>query len=191
MRAAADQADGAEIVLRECPLDEVGIGSACAWPARATRRAPERLCDARTAALLCAHTICNSRATPRASMAAPAKRPALGLELLGLGPLLEVALARVPLADHRSLGGTCRTLRRLIFSEKFERLRKMLGATEYGLLVFQRQRDAKHQILREWVSPTHDLRKLGFSRSGRVEDNEFTMAYSNGDRLVVCGDTIE
>ena len=61
--------------------------------------------------------------------------PAAALELLGLGSLLELALARVPAADHRSLGGACRTLRRIVLGDDFARLRETVGADEYGLLL--------------------------------------------------------
>ena len=128
-------------------------------------------------------------------MAAPAKRPALGRELLGLGPLLEVALARVPLADHRNLGGTCKKLRRLVFGDEFARMRKTLGATEYGLLVvgssvdFDDREEGTDAAL---VCPTHDLRKLGFEKS-RLEAgiyiDEFTTANTSDDRIVICGDS--
>jgi hypothetical protein len=61
--------------------------------------------------------------------------PAAALELLGLGSLLELALARVPVADHRSLGGACRTLRRIVLGDDFARLRETVGADEHGLLL--------------------------------------------------------
>mmetsp|Transcript_2164 Transcript_2164/g.7074 ORF Transcript_2164/g.7074 Transcript_2164/m.7074 type:complete len:411 (+) Transcript_2164:144-1376(+) len=129
-------------------------------------------------------------------MAAPAKRPALGRELLGLAPLLEVALARVPLADHRNLGGTCRTLRRLVFGDEFARMRKTLGATEYGLIVVGSSMyfDEDENIGTDaaLVCPTHDLRKLGFKKSWLERSLylwEFTTAYSSDDRIVICGDT--
>ena len=128
-------------------------------------------------------------------MAASANRPAQGLELLGLGSLLEVALVRVPLADHGSLGGTCRTLRRLILTDKFERLRKMLGATEYGLLVVCERAfdlDDEGVYVRNDISfmcPTHNLRELGFTHpEEEIELCECTAACSSSGRLVICGD---
>jgi hypothetical protein len=127
---------------------------------------------------------------------ASAKRPALGLELLGLGPLLEVALARVPLADHRNLGGTCKKLRRLVFGDEFARMRKTLGATEYGLLVVGSSiyfdDDEETGTDAALVCPTHDLRKLGFEKS-RLERYlylwEFATANTSDDRIVICGDS--
>ena len=61
--------------------------------------------------------------------------PAAALELLSLGSLLGLALVRVPAADHRSLGGACRTLRRIVLGDDFARLRETVGADEYGLLL--------------------------------------------------------
>jgi hypothetical protein len=61
--------------------------------------------------------------------------PAAALELLGLGSLLGLALVRVPAADHRSLGGACRTLRRIVLGDDFARLRETVGAAEHGLLL--------------------------------------------------------
>lgn len=85
--------------------------------------------------------------------------PAAALELLGLGgSLLELALARVPAADHRSLGGACRTLRRVVLGDDFARLRETVGAAEYGLVLIN------HVTGRERVCLTHNLRQLGFEK---------------------------
>ena len=80
--------------------------------------------------------------------------PAAALELLGLGSLLELALARVPAADHRSLGGACRTLRRIVLGDDFARLRETVGADEYGLLLM---------VGDQRLCLTHDLPKLGLA----------------------------
>ena len=83
--------------------------------------------------------------------------PAAALELLGLGSLLELALARVPVADHRSLGGACRTLRRIVLGDDFARLRETVGADEYGLLLMVGELGDERLCL------THDLPKLGLA----------------------------
>ena len=80
--------------------------------------------------------------------------PAAALELLGLGSLLGLALVRVPAADHRSLGGACRTLRRIVLGDDFARLRETVGADEYGLLLM---------VGDQRLCLTHDLPKLGLA----------------------------
>ena len=52
-----------------------------------------------------------------------------------LGSVRDVVLARVPLADHRALGLTCKALRRLVYSDDFAKLRKTVGCEECGLLL--------------------------------------------------------
>ena len=56
-----------------------------------------------------------------------ARRAAPSDSLMRLGAVRDVVLARVPLADHRTLGQTCKALRRLVYSDGFARLRKTLG----------------------------------------------------------------
>jgi len=83
--------------------------------------------------------------------------PAAALELLGLGSLLGLALVRVPAADHRSLGGACRTLRRIVLGDDFARLRETVGAAEHGLLLMFGELGDRLLCL------THDLPALGFA----------------------------
>ena len=83
--------------------------------------------------------------------------PAAALELLGLGSLLGLALARVPVADHRSLGGACRALRRIVLRGDFARLRETVGAAEHGLLLMFGELGDRLLCL------THDLPTLGFA----------------------------
>ena len=83
--------------------------------------------------------------------------PAAALELLGLGSLLGLALVRVPAADHRSLGGACRTLRRIVLGDDFARLRETVGADEHGLLLMDGELGDQRLCL------THDLPKLGLA----------------------------
>ena len=55
--------------------------------------------------------------------------------LMRLEAVRDVVLARVPLADHRALGQTCKALRRLVNSDGFAKLRKTQGYEECGLLL--------------------------------------------------------
>ena len=132
-----------------------------------------------------------------------ARGPAPGLD--ALGGLLEVALARVPLADHGRLAGTSRALRRLVHSRTLALTRKTVGCTEYGLLIFGYRgeyydQDEEERHAPALVCPTHSLEKLGFVMPLKIlpphevpphdEDYlvEFTTAYSGDDKLVICGD---
>lgn len=83
--------------------------------------------------------------------------PAAALELLGLGSLLGLALVRVPAADHRSLGGACRTLRRIVLGDDFARLRETVGADEYGLLLMV------GELGDQRLCPTHGQLGLGLA----------------------------
>ena len=83
--------------------------------------------------------------------------PAAALELLGLGSLLGLALVRVPAADHRSLGGACRTLRRIVLGDDFARLRETVGAAEHGLLMMFGELGDKRLCL------THNQPTLGLA----------------------------
>ena len=83
--------------------------------------------------------------------------PAAALELLSLGSLLGLALVRVPAADHRSLGGACRTLRRIVLGDDFARLRETVGAAEHGLLMMFGELGDKRLCL------THNQPTLGLA----------------------------
>ena len=92
--------------------------------------------------------------------------PAAALELLGLGSLLGLALVRVPAADHRSLGGACRTLRRIVLGDDFARLRETVGAAEHGLLLINPVIGSE-RVVSECL--THNLRQLGFEKPEKDE----------------------
>jgi len=62
---------------------------------------------------------------PAASAATDAPQ-SLAPTLLGLA-ILDVVLARVPLADHSRLSETCRALRDVVTSDDFPKLRRTLG----------------------------------------------------------------
>ena len=103
--------------------------------------------------------------------------------------LRDVVLARVPLADHRALGQTCKALRRLVNSDDFAKLRKTQGYEECGVLLLG------GSVLMEdrwthFACLTHNLKSLGFTALVEcpLDLCEFRTALSADGRLIVCGD---
>ena len=109
-----------------------------------------------------------------------------------IGAVRDVVLARVPLADHRTLGYTCKALRRLVYSDDFAKLRKTLGCEEFGLLALARPRAAGEDPYHTFACLTHKLESLGFqppeTETIPGDLDEFATALSTDGRLVVCGD---
>ncbi len=119
-----------------------------------------------------------------------ARRAAPSDSLMRLGSVRDVVLARVPLADHRTLGYTCKALRRVVYSDDFAKLRKTLGFEESGLLLLAGKTYSRIADQKSFVCLTHNLESLGFRPPkifpcGLVE---FTTALSTEGKLVVCGD---
>ena len=112
--------------------------------------------------------------------------------LMRLGSVRDVVLARVPLADHRALGRTCKALRRLVYSDDFAKLRRTLGCEEFGILALARPRAAGEDPYHTFACLTHKLESLGFqppeTETIPGDLDEFATALSTDGRLVVCGD---
>ena len=108
--------------------------------------------------------------------------------LMRLG-LHDVVLARVPLADHRALGQTCKALRRLVNSDDFAKLRKTQGYEECGLLLLGGS-VLMEDRWKHFTCLTHNLEPLGFTALVEcpLDLCEFTTALSADGRLIVCGD---
>ena len=110
--------------------------------------------------------------------------------LMRLGSVRDVVLARVPLADHRTLGYTCKALRRLVHSDDFAKLRKTLGFEECGLLLLGGRDYDPGVDKKSLLCLTHDLVSLGFrpTETNPCELDEFATALSTEGQLVLCGD---
>ena len=103
--------------------------------------------------------------------------------------LRDVVLARVPLADHRALGQTCKALRRLVNSDDFAKLRKTQGYEECGLLLLGGS-VLMGDRWKHFACLTHNLKSLGFAALAEcpLDLCEFRTALSADGRLIVCGD---
>jgi hypothetical protein len=110
--------------------------------------------------------------------------------LMRLGAVRDVVLARVPLADHRTLGYTCKALRRVVYSDDFAKLRKTLGFEESGLLLLAGRTYSPGVDQKSFLCLTHNLESLGFLPPDSIPCglDEFTTALSTDGRLIVCGD---
>ena len=110
--------------------------------------------------------------------------------LMRLGSVRDVVLARVPLADHRTLGYTCKALRRIVYSDDFAKLRKTLGFEESGLLLLAGRTYSPGVDQKSFLCLTHNLESLGFLPPDSIPCglDEFTTALSTDGRLIVCGD---
>ena len=109
--------------------------------------------------------------------------------LMRLEAVRDVVLARVPLADHRALGQTCKALRRLVNSDDFAKLRKTQGYEECGLLLLGGSVLMEGQW-KNFACLTHNLEPLGFTALVEcpLDLCEFRTALSADGRLIVCGD---
>ena len=113
-----------------------------------------------------------------------------------LGSVRDAVLARVPIEAHRALSQTCKALRRLVYSDDFAKLRKMLGFEECGLLLLAGriyEGDDEWAMVdrrKQFVCLTHNLESLGFAAQTDcpLDLDEFTTALSTDGRLIVCGD---